>query len=337
MGFMKSLFPYFSCVVAFDSGDSLPLMAKYGTAAKSSASWCPEISPQSDYLDCFETEWHLKPLLWYLLSGCVQKSPVMFVATRKNHQWTQSVFVKTLAMQRSEGFCGRVCTLGCVSDSRRPQTGTFCSLWQRFCQTVIGPWKVKKSLTQAVFSMRLWLLTWTNNSAGQSDIFHRQEAGLAHGGFVHSLLYAALQSTPAEAGWDPTHFTGWSRPWNSLKIKNSKWIHKLPEWPEILPKTFWTEVSMLSWGGSYNWPGCLLDATLRRYSKHLIWPSSWSFMRWWRTWQKGHRTDLAQLAAWLRSESVLMDGSAHQTFIFGASRTGGRGLTCPCYRPQTSL
>lgn len=88
-------------------------------------------------------------------------------------------------MQRSEWLCGRVCPLRCVSHSRRPQTGTSWSLWQRFCQTVIWTWKVKKSLTQAVFSMRLWLLTWTNNSAGQSSIFHRQDAGLAHGGFVH--------------------------------------------------------------------------------------------------------------------------------------------------------
>lgn len=56
------------------------------------------------------------------------------------------------------------------------------SVWQRFCQTVIGPWKVRKSLTQVVFSPQLWLLNWPNNSAGQLNIFHRQEAGLAQGG-----------------------------------------------------------------------------------------------------------------------------------------------------------
>lgn len=155
-------------------------------------------------------------------------------------------------MQRSEWLCGRVCPLWCVSHSRRPQPETLVhsglSFWQRFCQTVIWSWKVKKSLTLAVFSMRLWLLTWTNNSAGQLSIFHRQDAGLAHGGFVHfhwrpsrNLRYVwlvvlfgrlvrcktgvtatlsdtqrplkqfpwtgLLQSTPAEAEWDPSNFT----------------------------------------------------------------------------------------------------------------------------------
>lgn len=269
-------------------------------------------------------------------------------------------------MQRSERSCGRVCTLQCVSDSRRPQTGTFWSLWQRVCQTVIWPWRVKKSLTQAVFSMRLWLLTWTNNSAGQSNIFQQGWLKVALFTFIeahgeicsmrHFWFTLANRSGVKLVFSCCLSFSGWvlpdvkalsntsnepaccsrlqlrlsGTPLTSLADLNpkthSKLIYKVPEWPEIPLKTLWTVIFVLSWGGSYNWPGCLLEATLWRYSKHLIWPSSWSFMKWWRTWQKGHRSDLAQLAAWLRAESVLMDGSAHQTFIFGASRTRREGI-----------
>lgn len=351
-------------------------MVKYGTVARNYSSWCPEISPHSaDYLDCFESEWHLKPSLWYLLKdlrpeiacdvcGNPKKPPV-------NIKWgaIKNYFHdKTLDMQRSKWLCGRVCPLRCVSHSRRPQPETLVhsgwSFWQRFCQTVIWSWKVKKSLTLAVFSMRLWLLTWTNNSAGQLSIFHRQDAGLAHGGFVHfhwrpsrNLRYVwlvvlfgrlvrcktgvtaalsdtqrplkqfpwtcLLQSTPAEAEWGPSHFTIDAKTHSKFQTLNES-ISCLND-AKFFRKRFWTVIFVLSWGRWYKWPGCLLNATLWRYSKHLIWPSSWAFMKWWRTWQKGRRTDLAQLAAWLRSESVLMDGSPHQTFIFGASRTWVEG------------
>lgn len=62
--------------------DSPPLVVKCGTVARGDSSRWPEISAHSvNYLDCFTTEWHLKPLLCYLLSGDIHKSPVMFVAT----------------------------------------------------------------------------------------------------------------------------------------------------------------------------------------------------------------------------------------------------------------